>query len=115
MTVLTEGQHTGEFLLSEAPGTLSREVGTLLSGEVVADGQVLALAAGKLVAADGISTGEVIVGVAFGAHDATGADKANVPYIARLAEVKTALVTAKDVTGAEVNWDALAALNIVGR
>lgn len=115
MVVKTEGQHAGEFIVSEANGTLSREVGTLLANEVLIDGQVLALAAGKLKASDGVTSGEVVVGVVIGAHDATGADKANVPYIARLAELKSALVTAEDVSGAVVDEDALNALNIVLR
>jgi len=92
MTVLTEAQHTGEFLLSEAPGTLSREKGILTSGVVVADGDVLALSAGKLVRATQAEGSEVLVGIAYGAHDATGGDLADVPYIARLAEVKLDLI-----------------------
>ncbi len=30
MSVLTEGRHTGEFLLSELPGTLSRDTATVV-------------------------------------------------------------------------------------
>lgn len=99
MTVLTERQHTGEFLVSEGNGSISRESGTLTSGEVVVDGQVLALVANKLVAAEGTYdsdtgvTDEDIVGIAYGDHDATGADLEGVVYIARLAEVKEELVT----------------------
>lgn len=114
MTVLTEGQHTGEFLLSEGSGTISREVGTLLDGEVLVDGAVVALnGAGKLIAATGAS-GEDVVGISLGAHAPDGADKPNVPYIARLAEVVTEKVTV-DGSDSLVAWDALAALNIVGR
>lgn len=114
MTVKTEGQHAGEFLVSEGPGSISREEGTLKSGEVVIDGQVLALNAGKLVASDG-GSGEDIVGIVIGAHDASDADKKHVPYIARLAEVKEDLVTAADTSGSVVDWDALNALNIYAR
>lgn len=104
MTVFTESQHKGEFLVSEANGELSREVGTLLSGEVVADGRALALnGAGKLVAADGTldsddASNEDIVGFAYGAYDATGADLKGCVYIARLAEVKSDLVKLHPVT-----------------
>ncbi len=114
MTTKTETQHAGEFLVSEGNGSISREVGTLLSGEVVIDGQVAILAAGKLKAGTGAS-GEDVVGIFYGAQDATGGDKANVPYIARLAEVDETLVTAKDITGATVDWDALNALFIFAR
>lgn len=41
MTEYTEGQHAGEFLVSEAPGSLSREVVTLLLGENLKAGAVL--------------------------------------------------------------------------
>lgn len=42
MTTLTEGTHAGEFLVSESPGTLSREVVTILSGSgVISAGMVL--------------------------------------------------------------------------
>lgn len=114
MTVKTEVQHTGEFLISEGPGTISRESGTLKSGEVVKDGTVLADdGTGKLVASEGAS-GEDIVGISYGAYDASAAAMP-IAYIARLAEVDTDLVTAKDVSGAVVDWDALKALNIIGR
>jgi hypothetical protein len=112
MTVKTERQHTGEFLVSEGPGTISRESATLKSGENVIDGCVLAMSTGKLVASTGAS-GEDIVGIAYGACDASLADKKGCVYIARLAEVKTALVTPK--AAGTVDWDALAALNIIGR
>jgi hypothetical protein len=114
MTVLTEQQHAGEFLVSEGNGSISRESGTLLSGQVVIDGEVAILAAGKLKAGTGAS-GEDVVGIFYGAHDATGADKPSVPYIARLAEVKEDLVTAEDGTGNTVDWDALNALFIFAR
>ena len=42
MTTLTEGTHAGEFLVSEAPGTLSREQATIAAGSgVVTAGMVL--------------------------------------------------------------------------
>lgn len=115
MTVLTEVQHMGEFLVSEGPGTISRESGILLSGQVVKDGQVVTInGAGKLVAGTGAS-GEDVVGIVLGNHDATGADKKQVPYIARLAEVDLTLVYAEEVSDAVVDWAALALLNIIPR
>ena len=114
MTTFTEAQHKGEFLVSEGNGSISREVGVLLSGQVVIDGCVAIVAAGKLKAGTGAS-GEDVVGIFYGAYDATGADLAGVVYIARLAEVKEDLVSAEDGTGNTVDWDALNALNIYAR
>jgi hypothetical protein len=110
MTVLTEGQHTGEFLVSEANGTLSREVGVLLSGQDVKDGRVLKdNGTGKLVEAtgsfdtEGVSD-EDIVGIAYGDAKADGAD-APVVYVARLAEVKAANVVLHEVATADPDFD----------
>ena len=41
MAELTEGKHPGEFIASEANGSLSRETVTILSGENVVAGEVL--------------------------------------------------------------------------
>ena len=109
MTIVkTEPQHKGEFLLSEAPGALSREKGVLTAGQKVADGRALALSAGKLVAATGAmdssgDSSEVIVGFAYGAVDASadgpgGSVDTPIVYIARLAEVKSSNVTLHAVT-----------------
>jgi hypothetical protein len=89
--VKTEGQHAGEFIVSEANGTLSREVGALKSGEVVKDGQAVDIDTGKLIAAV-----DSAVGIVVGDHDASGGEKAGVVYIARLAEVKDSLLTLTD-------------------
>ena len=56
MTVLTEGQHTGEFLVTEANGSLSRETVTVLSGQSLKPGHVL----GKV--AVGTATGAAVSG-----------------------------------------------------
>jgi head decoration protein D len=56
MDPLTEGQHTGEFILSESPGTISRDQVTVTvpTGRILAAGHVLALlsATGKYVPYD---------------------------------------------------------------
>lgn len=41
MTTLTEGQHAGEFIVSEAPGRRSREKVTVISGQNLKAGAVL--------------------------------------------------------------------------
>lgn len=56
MTVLTEGQHTGEFLVTEANGSLSRETVTVLSSQNLKAGHVL----GKV--AVGTATGAAVSG-----------------------------------------------------
>lgn len=43
MTVLTEGQHTGEFLVSEASGARSRDTLTIGRSQTLVAGQVVAL------------------------------------------------------------------------
>jgi hypothetical protein len=64
MTVKTEGQHAGEFLVSEANGTRSRAAITVLSGENLKAGHVV----GEVVtgtassAADGGNTGDGAMG-----------------------------------------------------
>ena len=55
MTILTEGQHAGEFLVSEAEASRSREVITIGRSQTLVAGQVVAL-----IPAD---TGAVTVGV----------------------------------------------------
>lgn len=97
-TPKTEGQHTGEFIVSEANHTLSREVGVIKSGTVLVDGQLVELDDGKLVAktADVTTEGDFdvpIEGIVLGNWDATGGDIPEVPYIKRLAEVNEGELT----------------------
>lgn len=98
MTPKTEGQHTGEYLVSEGNGAISREEGILKSGETVVDGQALQMSSTKLVAAAGTLDTEGaldsdVVGIAYGDYDASAGDVSGVVYIARLAEVKDELLT----------------------
>lgn len=52
MTVLHEGQHTGEFIVTEANGSLSRDAVTVLSGQNLQPGHVLGkVAAGTAIGA----------------------------------------------------------------
>lgn len=90
MTALTEGRHSGEFILSESNGNRSREEVTIVSGEDLAAGTVLGkiTASGKYAAYDnGASDGtQTAVGVLLDACDASGGDT-QATMIARDAEV----------------------------
>lgn len=76
---LTETNHAGEFLISEANGTRSRSTGVVSSGEgVLQSGQVLGkitatseLAAYDNTASDGT---QAAVGILYARVDATSAD-----------------------------------------
>lgn len=96
MSTKTEGKHTEEFLISEEEN-ISREAGTLASGQTVVDGQAVKdNGSGKLVAAAGThdtagDSTETILGIVCG-NWSVSADT-TVPYIARIAAVKTSAVT----------------------
>jgi hypothetical protein len=122
-TLFNEGRHPGEFLLSEAEGTRSREVATVAAGAgIIAPGTVLGrvTASGKFVAspdtgADGSQTAACI---ALYGCDATSADQ-KITVIQRDAEVKAdALVFAASVNDAPkraAKATQLAALGIIVR
>lgn len=99
MTTLTETLHAGEFIVSEANGTRSREKITLLSGESVAAGAVLGkvTASGKYIPriAAAVDGSEVAAAVAWDAIDASAADVDGV-VVFRDAEIN----------GAEIGWEA---------
>lgn len=93
---LTEARRTGEFILSEANGTLSRDTVTIVSGQTLAAGQVVGkvTASGKYAAFDNdTNTGvETAAGILYEAVDASGGDKTGV-IISRFAEVNGNLLT----------------------
>jgi hypothetical protein len=89
MTVLTEGRHAGEFILSEANGQRSRETITIASGQDLPAGAILELSGGKGISYEGSSSSEA-VGVLLDAVDASGGDVTGAVYIARDAEVNGA-------------------------
>lgn len=115
MTIKTEGFHAGEFLLSEANGTRSREEITLAATAVVLPaGQLLGrvtasghYAAYNPAAADGSEAAAAVlwapVGISNSPQRCVG--------IVRDAELKRALLTGLD-TDAE---DLLAAFGIIAR
>lgn len=105
MTVLTEGMHTAEFLVSEGNGHISREVVTIAAGADLEPCTVLGkiTASGKYVqvdpaAADG---SEVAAAVLYAAAKAATADATEVAIV-RHAEVNSlALVWPTGITDPE--------------
>ena len=97
MTVLIEGRHPGEFLMSEANGQRSRENITIASGAgIIAPGTVLGriTASGKcLASATGASDGsQTAIAIALYGCDATASDVA-ISAITRDAEVNGHILT----------------------
>ncbi len=115
MTVLTEGKHAGEFIVSEGNGFISRETGTIVSGQNLVAGTVLGkiTASGKYTAySDGAADGsQTAVGVLFDNVDASAGDVGGAVIIARLAEVNGNELTGNDANGTTD----LAALDILVR
>ena len=75
MTTVTEGQHTGEFIVSEANGSLSRESITLASGQAYKAGHILgrsATATATAAAAAGNTGNGAISGVTASAASKSG-------------------------------------------
>jgi hypothetical protein len=120
MTTLTEGRHCGEFLLSEAEGTRSRDVVTIASGHDVAAGTVLGkiTSGGKYAPYDnGASDGtQTAVAIAYDHYDATDADVTGAVVIARDAEViGDALTTAGSAGDVSAAVTDLKSLGIIVR
>jgi len=114
MTVFTEGQRTGEFILSEGNGSISRESVTLAPVATrLVPGTVLGrLANGTLAPYNNAGTGGVEVAVAIlYAHADVSATAQSAVVIARAAEVAAAQLTGLD-TPARAD---LAAVGIIVR
>lgn len=112
---LIQARKTGEFVLSEAPGTLSREEVTIdLSAGALVAGTVMSklTASGKWVAYDDAGTdgSEVASGVLYAAVPDSAADQKGV-IIARQAEVAQVHLTGYNAN-AKVD---LAAVGIIVR
>lgn len=102
MTVFTEGKHTGEFILSEGNGSISRDQIVLApTAARLEAGTVLGkLTNGKYVPYDNAGTGgaEVAVAVLYAAAPESASDQPAVA-ITRSAEVVRALLTGLDSAG----------------
>jgi hypothetical protein len=121
MTTLTEVFHDGGFIVSEANGHRSRDQVTVLSGETLKAGQVVAkvTASGKYVAWDHAQSAEADgtttpAGILFGAVDASGGDKLGV-IIARDAEVNSNEIVWPDAAQASEKAAAIATLRSTNR
>lgn len=124
MALVTEGRHTGHFLLSEANGSRSRDVITLASGsgDLVA-GAVL----GKITASDkyvphdptASDGSETAVGVLLGNVSVPAAADVDAVALTRDAEVKAVSLGFASVTDTDAEKAAvlaeLAAVGIIGR
>jgi hypothetical protein len=98
-SIQTEPAHTGEFLLSEGPGNISREQVNVAAGAALPVGQLLAAGANstyvpfdKTAAADAPA-----IAVLYRALDESAAVRP-ATIVARLAEVAQALLVGYDVT-----------------
>lgn len=98
MTVLTEGNHRAEFLVSEANGTRSREIVTVLSATALEPGTVLALQDDSYYVPldEDATSSDISVAVAV-LYDAVDADSSDgLPAVA--------IVRDAEVNGAELIW-----------
>lgn len=102
MTTRLESMHAGEFLLSEAPGTISREAINVAPGPALTPGQVLGLitASGEFApysptAEDGTENALAILYGPLGESDVVRRGGA----VVRLAEVSEAHLTGLDPAG----------------
>jgi hypothetical protein len=99
MTIQREPMHAGEFLLSEAPGTISREAINVAAGAALEPGQVLGLISltGEFapydpLAEDGTENAVAILYGPLGESDLTRRGRA----VVRLAEISEAHLTGLD-------------------
>ncbi len=115
MTVLNESTHTGEFLIAELPGLLSRKEAVLASGNNLEAGAVLGLVGGEYVALDpaASSGAEDAVAILYGAVDATDADQPCVVIYKDAAVLGTSLVWPEGIS-APNKTAAIAALDALG-
>jgi hypothetical protein len=95
-TVLTEGRHAGEFLVSEANGTLSRELVTVKLGQVLEAGEVYELDNDDKAVEFNNDSDSGAAGIMLAKVDASDGDVVGVAIV-RLAEVKAdALIVTGD-------------------
>lgn len=111
--VLNEGQHPGEFIVSLANHSRSKEEGVIEAGTELKDGTPVNIVGEYLVAANSSS----VVGILIGNYNlSSDDDDVRVAYVARDAEVKEALLNLPtDPTEATNVKTGLAGLGIILR
>lgn len=118
---MLEGKHNAEFIVSLGNGDISKEAGTLKSGQNVVAGELLGVetATGLYVAydpADTIDGSGTIAGVSYGNYDATGG-AVRIALIGRYAEVRGSDLTYNEAVAGTVTTEiaGLKALGIIVR
>lgn len=103
MSIIREGAHTAEFIISEGQGQISREKITIAAGAALAAGTVLGIvtASGRYAPyVNSASNGtEVAVGILYGNVQASATDPRDGVAIVRLAEVAKSMLTGLDAPG----------------
>ncbi len=102
MTALVEGHHTGEFILSEANGSLSRETVTVVvpAGTTLPAGAVLAAGVGGYAPIDETLAPATAVGILYGPLTNGGEEPAAMTGV-----VIDAIAEAR---GADLDWNSQA-------
>lgn len=106
MTTLTEGTHTGEFIVSEANGFRSRETITVASGNDLKACTVLGIVTASdkyaVFNQDAVDGTEAAAAILFADADATSADVTDAVAMVRDCEVRSQdLVWPSDIEAAE--------------
>jgi len=119
---LTEGKHTGEYLVSTSNGTRSKGTGTVLSGQTLEVGELVGIetASSKYVAYDPANTilgSSTVAGISFAAVDASAADVVSQVFDVRDAEVRGSDLTYNEAVPGTITVEVagLKALGIIVR
>lgn len=94
-----EGQHKGEFLISEGNGEISREAVVVASGQALLDGMVVEYDGnGRIVRSNDPGASDDVAGILYGDVNASASHPDGAAHrpgviIARLAEVDERLIT----------------------
>lgn len=99
MTALVEGHHTGEFILSEANGSLSRETVTVVvpAGTTLPAGAVLAAGVGGYAPIDETLAPATAVGILYGPLTNAGEEAA--------AMTGVVIDAIAEVRGVDLDWN----------
>ena len=119
--MLSEGKHAGEYIVSEAIGTRSRESGTVKLGQTLVTGELVGIetATGLYVAydpADTIDGSGTVAGIAFDNFDASSGAIKGVFFV-RDAEVRGSDLTYNEAVSGTITTEVagLKALGLIVR